>query len=227
MQTRLFERSLGGLDGELGPRQNHLVGAVVVGDHHLQLELVQFCAQLVDGRGHRQHAAGHIGRGGHQLAPLARRQQEVPLAEHTGRMQRAELTEAVTGHGLGLHLQLRQHLKLRETHSPDGGLGPVGPRQALLLGGSGLIIESRRRKHHLVYGQVATGIHGRQSIPAGACHRAVLSQSTAHLQVLAALSREDQGQAAVQGGAAEIDAVWGGEGFSPFQERHSFFQLAV
>ena len=76
--------------------------------------------------------------------------------QHTGRRERGDLTEAVSGGGIGLDPEFIEQRQLRKADGCDRRLGGLHRGQRVVLHGAGLVVEGRFRVDRVVQvGEIA------------------------------------------------------------------------
>ncbi len=183
---------------------DHLGRVVVVReDHALDGPLGQLGAQGVGVGGDRAHRARLGGRFGHPLAALAGHADRVGRAQRAGGLEGHDLAEAVAGGRGGLHAQRGHQRGVGLAGRTERWLGPLGGGELGRLGLLGAFGEAGLGEDHVgQLGQdrsrVLPGLGG-----LGPGHRDL----RAHVHVLAALAREDEGQVALGRSGTEGHAV--------------------
>ena len=211
---RVEEALLGIGDGLGAARDDYLVRSVVVGDHHVELPLGELGLHLFAGGhdgGHR--AGGGAGGLGHQLAALARHRDEVGVAEHACSAQGGDLTVGVTAHGGGGEAHAVEQVERGEAGHADGGLGPLGAGElgGLRLGGG--LVERLHGEDHAVE-LLAVEVDVGREVPRGECAGVADGRARAHVEVLAALSGEEEAHVALVLAEAHGGAVGRGGGLA-------------
>ena len=148
-QAGLREPPLHLLDRGHGPAQHRLRRAVVVGHRHAGRPVGHPGAQRRRIGRHRDHRA-RLARAGHQLAAEPRGAQEVARVDRTGRVQRGQLAEAVSGGTGRPHAGGTQHGQERQAVRAHGGLRPLGRGEPQCLRPAFVVGRRGRREHHVV-----------------------------------------------------------------------------
>ena len=174
------------------PGDDHLTRTVVVGDDQGAVGLrlgLQKCTHLVGARDDRQHRGVLAAAGlGHQQTTGTGRLHQPVGGQHTGRSQRGDLTETVTGGGGGLDAEFLEQRELGEADRGDRGLSGLHRGQRGVLYRAGLVIEGRFGEDGVVQvGQIAL-----EPIPHGQRLGEVQRQVGAHTDVVAALPGEQE-----------------------------------
>ena len=153
---------------------------------------------------HGQHTARHVGRFGHEFAAPARDVHHGVEIRAAGGVERGDLTEAVATHAIGRDFEALQNIQQCHAGRADGGLGPLGLRQARGLGLSVLIGEHRFREDGIG--------HPGSAVPGFAGFVKGHGDIGGHADVLAALAGEHERGATFGLARAGIDAGHGAIG---------------
>ncbi len=196
-KARLFQCGFGSIDSVEGAGDDDLPGGVVVRNHHVRTtQTVQHRLDLVERCRHRAHGPGGVAGCRHELPAFAGHLQELLFGHDTGCVQRGHLAEAVAGHGVGLDAQIVQEGKQGQAGRADGWLGPLGGSQGGAVGLAFLFVEPGNGKDHVFQSPVRVQRLIRSPVPGTPCAVKGHGDGSPHAQVLAALAREQEGDAA-------------------------------
>ncbi len=204
---------------------DHLLGAVVIGDDDVGAPLGEQGLEGLDGGDHGRHGAGVAGGFGHQLAALAADLEQVGLGEHAGSVQSGDFAVAMSRDGLGLDAQVAHDVEQSQAGDTDGRLGPLGGGQLgelclLVSGGVG-----RNGEDDAVQFVSTPDVGAGGLIPGVECCVPCGGDSSSHAQVLAALTGEEEGGLAIVLAGAEVHAVRAAECVSLRDEVCSLAEL--
>ncbi len=209
---RAMALSLEGLHGLAhgfaGAADHELAVAVDVGQHRVAVHLLQRAQHGVAGSEHGDHPAGvvhlHLA---HLATPGRSGLQGVGEGHDAGAYQGGVLAQGVPHHHVGLEAAGPQQRGQRGVHGEHGWLGHRRVHQGSL---GGLARGRVFAVHEEVVGQRTAQDRGHHLVGRGedlGHHRLLLHQAASHVQVLAALSRVEEGQLAGPGSAAVEDAL--------------------
>ena len=143
------------------PGDDDLLGAVVIRDHYVEAGLVKESLDGLDREVEGEHGPGDLGGLRHELPALTCELEQVCGADAARRAQGGQLAEAMTGDGVCLHAQLVDQGQVREAGDPDGGLGPAGVLESLLLSRAGLVVKGADGEDHpMKRGLLVEGVVG-------------------------------------------------------------------
>ncbi len=210
----LFTGGFGPFDGRDRPRKHALAGAVAIGQDHIQVFRGEKGIQLVQrGLDRRHGAAGRpIGSSGgrHQLPPQHGKVVERPLIDPSRAVQGRQLPITVSAGKFRPDAETAQNFFHGDADGPDGRLGHGRVAQGVFE--RFFLVTVRKRVDAFGQGRrlIKVRVRGFQR---SQCFRKPGHPVAPHLEVLAALAREEKGHRsglgplAVKAGSAEPERL--------------------
>ena len=194
-------------DRARGAREDDLRWAVVIGDHDIHAPFFEARDDRVDICNNRGHGAVEIRGSRHQLAALARDAKEVFLRVNACVVERCELTEAVASDHISANAHRVEQCTDAEARCADSGLCPLRGGDLLALALRLGLAPRGPREDDVVKRDVLIERHICGAIPDIEHALEVDGELIAHVHILAALTREEEGDLARVCAVRVLDTV--------------------